>query len=79
MFSKRAAQINTVMTAEVADFYAREGRDPSPVERAAMERETTADARGRKTGVDHITLHQRWLAEAANLGITPNGLEPMVR
>ena len=36
VFSKRAAQINTVMTAKVAEFYAREGRDPSPFERAAV-------------------------------------------
>ena len=79
VFSKRAAQINTVMTAKVAEFYAREGRDPSPFERAAMERETAADTRGRKTGVDHTTLHTRWLAEAAAVGITPNTLETMVR
>ena len=59
VFSKRAAQINTVMTAKVAEFYAREGRDPSPFERAAIEREAAADTRGRKTGVDHTTLHER--------------------
>ena len=79
VFSKRAAQINTVMTAKVAEFYAREGRDPSPFERAAMEREVAADTRGRKTGVDHTTLHQRWLAEAAAVGITPKTLVAMVR
>ena len=71
VFSKRAAQINTVMTVKVAEFYAREGRDPSSFERAAMEREVAADTRGRKTGVDHTTLHARWLAEAAAVGITP--------
>ncbi len=67
------------MTAKVAEFYARQGRDPTPFERAAMERETAADTRGRKTGVDHATLFQRWLAEAATLGVTPAGLEAMVR
>ena len=35
------------------------GRDPSPFERAAMEREAAADTRGRKTGVDRPNLRQR--------------------
>ncbi|MEZ5216369.1 MAG: hypothetical protein R2715_07215 [Ilumatobacteraceae bacterium] len=44
-----------------------------------MEREVAVDTRGRKSGVDHVTLHDRWQAEAAAIGITPSGLSVMVR
>ena len=57
--------------AKVAEFYAREGRDPTRWERAALTREAAADTRAHKTGNGVPDLKTRWLAEAANVGVTP--------
>ena len=78
-FSKRAVQVDAATAAKVADFRVREGREPSKFERAAMEREASADTRGRKTGNTAPDLRERWLAEAAALGVTPQDVVTSVR
>ena len=51
LFSKRAAQVDDALTVKIAEFYEREGRDPTLWEKAALTREAAADTRNRKT--DH--------------------------
>jgi len=70
-FSKRAEEIGVEMGDKLADFQAREGRDPSTFEDAAMEREAAVDTRNRKTGLGVTDLRTRWQAEALSLGIDP--------
>ena len=50
VFSKRTAQVDAALAGKVDEFRAREGRDPSRWERAAMNREAAADTRRHKTG-----------------------------
>ena len=68
-FSKRAREIDTEMGDKLADFFDREGRDPSGFEYAAMEREAAVDTRSKKTGLGVPDLRTRWQREAAGLGI----------
>jgi conjugative relaxase-like TrwC/TraI family protein len=74
VFSKRAAEVATALDSKLEKFGRREGREPSPFERAAMEREAAVDTRGRKTGMTVTDLRPRWHAEAKDLGITPQSL-----
>ncbi len=73
-FSKRTAEIDVAMTAKVAEFIDRESRDPNRFERAALGREAALDTRTRKTGHDAEHLRERWLDEAAAVGVTPETL-----
>ncbi len=73
-FSKRTAEIGIAMRDKLTDFYAREGRDPTRFERAALEREAAADTRSHKTGAAVTDLRTRWLDEAAEVGVTPSQL-----
>jgi len=73
-FSKRAAQVREALEVKLSEFTGREGRDPSKLERAAMEREAAADSRRHKTGNAVTDLRSRWLAEAATVGVTPDEL-----
>ena len=50
VFSKRTAVIDHALDVKIDEFRAREGRDPSRWERAAMTREASADTRSRKSG-----------------------------
>ena len=52
------------------EFRHREGREPSPKERAALEREASADTRGGKSGLGVADLATRWQGEAAAVGWT---------
>ncbi len=70
VFSKRAAGIEDAMAVKLDEFRHREGRDPSPKERAALEREASADTRGRKSGLGVADLATRWQGEAAEVGWT---------
>ena len=70
-FSKRAAQVDVETDARVEEFEAREGRQPSRFERAAIEREAAADTRVKKTGTAAAELRTAWRNEAADLGHTP--------
>ena len=70
VFSKRAAAIDVALAAKLDEFRQREGRDPSPRERAAMTREAAADTRGRKSGHGAADLATRWQREAADAGWT---------
>ncbi len=62
------------MTVKVAEFIAREGRDPNRFERAALGREAALDTRTHKTGHDAEHLRERWLDEAGAVGVTPETL-----
>ena len=73
-FSKRTAEVDQALAVKVAEFYAREGRDPSRFERAALGREAAADTRAHKTGNGVPDLQTRWLTEAADVGVTPETL-----
>ncbi len=73
-FSKRTAQVDAVVTAKLAEFYTREGRDPTPIERGAIGREAALDTRGPKSGNSAAELRDRWLAEALSVGVTPESL-----
>ena len=74
LFSKRAAQVDDALTVKIAEFYEREGRDPTPWEKAALTREAAADTRVRKTDRPASELRPGWLEDAADLGITPDTL-----
>ena len=74
VFSKRTAQVDTAFQAKLAEFWAREGRDPTPKERGALCREAAADTRGHKSGNGVTDLRSRWLTEAATVGVTADTL-----
>ncbi len=65
---------NEPFTGSSTSSTAREGRDPTRFERAALEREAAADTRAHKTGNGVPDLRTRWLTEAADLGVTPDSL-----
>ena len=79
VFSKRAAAIDDAMAVKLDEFRDREGRDPSPKERAALEREASADTRGRKSGLGVADLATRWQGEAADAGWTVEQLVERVQ
>jgi conjugative relaxase-like TrwC/TraI family protein len=68
VFSKRSAAISAAMAAKLEEFRQREGRGPSRFERAALEREASADTRSRKSGHGAVDLATRWRTEAADVG-----------
>ena len=74
VFSKRTVQVDAALAGKVGEFRAREGRDPTRWERAAMEREAAADTRSRKTGRPVADLRSRWRDEARELGWTAERL-----
>jgi conjugative relaxase-like TrwC/TraI family protein len=74
VFSKRAQQVDAALAVKVDEFRQRQGRDPSRWERAALEREASADTRTHKTGHGVSDLATRWADEAAALGWTPQQL-----
>jgi conjugative relaxase-like TrwC/TraI family protein len=73
-FSKRTAQVERAFQAKLVEFHTREGRDPTPKERGALGREAAVDTRSHKTGHGVADLRSRWLAEAAEVGVTPESL-----
>ena len=79
LFSKRTAQVDDALTVKIAEFYEREGRDPTPWEKAALTREAAADTRVRKTDRPVSELRPGWIDDAADLGITPDTLVVGVR
>ncbi|MDW3216249.1 MAG: MobF family relaxase [Ilumatobacteraceae bacterium] len=74
VFSKRAAQVDAAFEAKLAEFWDREGRDPTPKERGALGREAAADTRGRKSGTGAEDLRAVWRREAATVGVTADTL-----
>jgi conjugative relaxase-like TrwC/TraI family protein len=74
LFSKRTAEVDRALTTKIAEFSAREGRDPSRWERAAMTREAAVDTRIHKSGNAVADLQTRWLNETFDAGITPEDL-----
>ena len=74
LFSKRTVQVDAAFQAKLAEFWAREGRDPTPKERGALGREAAADTRGNKTGNAVPDLRSRWLTEAGEFGVTADTL-----
>lgn len=74
MFSKRTAEIDTVMADKLAEFFRRKHHDPTRLELAAIQREVAADSRARKTGHTADELRALWRVEAATVGITPTSL-----
>jgi len=70
VFSKRSVDIDHALAAKVEGFRAREGREPSRWERAALTREASADTRSRKSGHGAADLTARWHTEAAAFGWT---------
>ncbi len=78
-FSKRSHEVADALADKLAVFDRRERREPSPFERAAMEREAAVDTRGRKTGMTVTDLRPRWQTEAKELGITPASLNQGIR
>jgi len=74
VFSKRTAEIDTVMAGRVAEFYRREGCDPTRQELAAMQRQAAADSRARKTGRTADEMRSLWRVEAATVGVAPTSL-----
>ena len=78
-FSKRAAQVDAAMQTMLAEFRAREGRDPTTKEQGAIGRQAAEDTRGHKTGTTPTDLRALWRAEAAAVGVTPDVLEASIR
>ncbi|MFZ8999434.1 MAG: MobF family relaxase, partial [Ilumatobacteraceae bacterium] len=79
VFSKRTAQVEAALQTKLAEFWTREGRDPTSKERGALGREAAIDTRGHKTGHGVPDLQSRWQAEAATIGIIPESLEASIR
>ncbi len=77
-FSKRTAQVDQALQVKLADFWVREGRDPTRFERAALGREAAIDTRRHKTGNSVTDLRSRWLDEAAEIGYTPELLREAI-
>ena len=78
-FSKRAEQVERAFQVKLAEFWTREGRDPTPKERGALGREAAEDTRGHKSGNGVVDLRSRWHAEAAAVGVTPASLRTSIR
>ena len=78
VFSKRSAAISAAMAAKLDEFRQREGREPSRFERAALEREASADTRSRKSGHGAADLATRWRTEAAEVGWSVERLEDAI-
>jgi conjugative relaxase-like TrwC/TraI family protein len=74
LFSKRSVQVDDALTVKLAEFYEREGRDPTVREKAAITREAAADTRTHKSSRPVNELRPGWLKDAANIGITPDNL-----
>ena len=74
VFSKRAAQVDAAYEAKLAEFWTREGRDPTPKERGALGREAAADTRNRKIGTAAEDLRTVWRREAGTVGVTADTL-----
>ncbi len=74
IFSKRTAEIDTVMADKVAEFYRLKGCDPTRQELAAIQRQAAADSRARKTGRTADEMRALWRVEAATVGVTPTSL-----
>ena len=74
LFSKRTAQVDDALTIKLAEFYEREGRDPTPWEKAALTREAAADTRVHKTDRPVDQLRPEWIDAAFDAGITPDDL-----
>jgi conjugative relaxase-like TrwC/TraI family protein len=70
VFSKRAAAIEDALDGKLDEFRHREGREPSRKQRAGLERQASADTRGRKSGLGVADLATRWQGEAAEAGWT---------
>ena len=68
VFSKRTGQVETALKVKVDEFRARQGRDPTRWEHAALTREAAVDTRARKSGNAAADLRSRWLDEAAAVG-----------
>ena len=73
-FSKRTVQVEDALDVKIAEFVAREGRDPSTWERAALTREAAGDTRAKKSGNGVADLTTRWTNEAQALGWTGHDL-----
>jgi conjugative relaxase-like TrwC/TraI family protein len=73
-FSKRTLQVEDLYAVLLDAFREREGRDPTRREAAAIEREAAADSRAAKSELPLDQARARWLAEAAELGWTPERL-----
>ena len=78
VFSKRTVEVDQAVTLMVAEFYQREGRDPTRWERAALTRQAAADTRVHKSGHGVDDLRGRWLDEAGDIGITPEDVTASV-
>ena len=59
-FSKRTVQVDAAFQTALAEFWTREGRDPTPKERGALGRQAAADTRGHKSGHGVGDLRARW-------------------
>jgi len=71
LFSKRTVQVDDALAVKVAEFYEREGRDPTDWEKAALTREAAADTRIHKSSRPVDELRPGWLEDAADIGVTP--------
>ena len=78
VFSKRSAAISVAMVTKLDEFRRRAGREPSRFERAALEREASADTRSRKSGHGAADLTTRWHTEAAQVGWTVEQLNEAI-
>ncbi|MCU1497584.1 MAG: hypothetical protein JWM47_1537 [Acidimicrobiales bacterium] len=73
-FSTRTRAVQNVLDRKVDRFTDTLGRDPTPRERWALEREAVLASRPTKTSADAPTLHQEWAERLAGLGVEPERL-----
>ena len=69
-YSKRSVEVDRAVTDKLTEFWERQGRDPTSIERAAIGREAAADTRRHKTGDGVNNLRTRWQREANDIGVT---------
>lgn len=74
IFSKRADQIVDALAEKVAEFAAKQGRDPNQWELGALKREAAVDTRSHKSGNGVTELTTRWDSEATHVGWTARDL-----
>ena len=78
VFSKRSVGDRVCHGRQARRVPPREGRAPSRFERAALEREASADTRSRKSGHGAADLATRWRTEAAVVGWTVDQVDDAI-
>ena len=67
-------QVDAAFQTALAEFWTREGRDPSPKERGALGRQAAADTRSHKSGHGVGGLRAHWSEQSVAVGVDAHSL-----